>query len=256
MVGRSKEVVWLEIFLRWGMDLASDDVGTERKKKTLWHAYHALDVFSGRHLDDLLTEFDVATFNGKPAIELGFRINIGNDFYYRGYVDVVLINKKTRELVVLEIKTTASKFVSAAKFQNSGQGLGYSLVCDYIAQQHPDVQGSHYKIFYLVFKTPVAEYEPFRFPKSHSARAMWIKQLLQECEHINGYDSDQLWPMYGESCTSWNRDCEFLGVCNLSDDMVLKGANPEVKEETFHFEISLMDLINAQLERSQEGILI
>lgn len=256
LIGRDKQSIWIEIFMRWGMDLASEDEKTQRKKKTLWHAYHTLDIFSGRHKDAILAEYDVATFNGNPAIELGFRISIGNDFYYRGYVDVVLINKRTKELVVLEIKTTASKFVSAGKFQNSGQGLGYSLVCDYIAQQNPGVAGSHYKIFYLVFKTPIAEYEPFYFPKSHSARAMWIKQLLQECEHIVGYDNDGLWPMYGESCTSWGRDCEYLGVCNLSDQTVLKDVNPEVVEEKFHFEISLMDLINAQLERSQEGILL
>lgn len=258
LLGKSLEKIFIEIFVRWNMDIIDTDEKTEKKKKTLWHAYHALNIFDRRHKDAILTEYEVAEFNNQPACELGFRINIGSDFYYRGFVDVVLIHRTTRELTVLEIKTTASKFVSAAKFQNSGQGLGYSLVCDYIAQQHPDVKGSHYKIFYLVFKTPVEEYEPFHFPKSHSARAIWIKQLLQEVDHILGYDKDDLWPMYGESCTAFNRDCTFLGVCNLSDDVVIKGANPEIKDESkaFTFDISLMDLINAQLERSQEAVVL
>lgn len=256
LVGRSKEDVWMDIFLRWGMDIIDVDDRTEKKKKTIWHAYHALNIFQGRYLEKLLSQYEVALFNGKPAIELGFRISIGKDYYYRGFVDVVFIDKKSRELAVFEVKTIGSKYIAPAKYQNSGQGLGYSLVCDLIAATNKTVTGSSYKILYFVFKTLAEDFEYLPFPKSHSQRAMWIKQLLQEVEHIEGYDKDECWPMYGESCHSWGRDCEFLNVCNLSDEFVLKGVNPEVKKEEFTFEISLMDLINAQLERHQEAIVL
>lgn len=256
LVGRPLEEVWIEIFLRWGSDVIEYDDKTFKKKKTLWDAYHALNIFNGRYKTKLLEEYDVATFAGKPAVELGFRINIGSEFYYRGYVDVVFIHKRTRELVVLEVKTIGSKFVSPAKFQNSGQGLGYSLVCDYIAQANKDINGSSYKILYFVYKTLAEDYEPLPFPKSHSQRALWIKQLLIDVDHILGYDKEGCWPMHGESCHSWGRDCTFLGVCNLSDDVILKNVNPELKKEEFTFDISLMDLINAQLERHQEAIVL
>jgi hypothetical protein len=256
LLNRSLEEIWYEIFCKWSSDILEYDQRTERKKKTLWHAYHALNIFNGRYKDAMLADYDVATFNKKPAVELGFRINIGADFQYRGYVDVILIHKRTKKLVVLEIKTTASKFVGAAKFQNSGQGLGYSLVCDYIAQQHPEVEGSSYEILYFVFKTPVEDYEPFPFAKFHTQRAYWIKQLLIDVEHIVGYDKEECWPMYGESCEAFGKPCEFFGVCNLSDETILKNVNPEVVKEEFTFDITLMDLINAQLERGQEALVL
>jgi len=257
LLGRSMQDVWLEIFVKWNMDILDDDEKTQRKRKTLWHAFHTLNIFEGRYKQIILDEYEVASFNGKPAVELSFRLALGNGFFYRGFVDVVLIHRQTRQLVVLEIKTTASKYVSPARFQNSGQGLGYSVVCDYIARGRNDVEGSHYKVFYLVFKSTAEEFEPFHFPKSYSQRAIWIKQLLQEVEHIIGYDKDGLWPMYGESCEAWGRACEFLGVCNLSDESILVGTVPEPREEPdFTFEISLMDLINAQLDRNQEAIVL
>lgn len=252
----SKEEIWLNIFFRWGMDVVDFDEKTNRKKKTLWHALHALNIFEGNYLAIFREQFEVAQFHGKPAVELGFRIDIGAGFEYRGFVDVVLIDKKTRELVVLEIKTTGNKFISPAQYQNSGQGLGYSLVCDFIAQTDSSLSGSSYKILYFVFKTLAENYERLPFSKSHSQRAMWIKQLLQEVDHIQGYEKEECWPMYGESCHNWGRDCEFLNVCNLSDEYVLKGANPELKKEEFTFNISLMDLINSQLERHQEAIVL
>lgn len=256
LIGRSLQAVFLEIFLRWGSDVIEYEDKTLRKRKTLWHAYHALNKFDRTFKETLLNEYEVATFHGKPATELSFRINIGADFYYRGFVDVVLVHKRTRELVVLEIKTTAAKYITPGKFQNSGQGLGYSIVCDFLAQNTPNIAGSSYRILYFVFLTPNDEFEQMPFPKSHSQRAYWIKQLLMDVEHIQGYDREGIWPMYGESCHSWNRDCEFLGVCNLSDEVVLKDANPEVKEEQFTFDISLMDLIESQLQRHQEAIVL
>ncbi len=77
-----------------------------------------------------------------------------------------------------------------------------------------------------------------------------------EVEHIMGYDREEIWPMYGENCEAWNRPCTFLNVCNLSDEVLLKNANPVLKKEEFTFDISLMDLIEAQLNRHQEAIVL
>jgi hypothetical protein len=256
LLGESKEAVFLHILFHWGMDIMDVDDKTYKKKKTIWDAFHALNIFEGKYLGPILSEYEIAIFNKKPAVELGFRINIGQGFSYRGYVDVVLINKKSRELTVLEVKTAGQKYIPPAKFQNSGQGLGYSLVCDFIAQTYKNVSSSSYKILYFVYKTLATDFEFLPFPKSHSQRAYWIKQLLQEVEHIQGFERDDFWPMYGESCHSWGRDCAFLNVCNLSNEVILKDVNPQVKKEEYTFDLSLMDLINAQLERHQEAIVL
>jgi hypothetical protein len=226
-----------------------------RRKQSGTHFTRSISL-RGNILDLFLPNTMWRIFNKKPAVELGFRINIGQGFSYRGYVDVVLINKKSRELTVLEVKTAGQKYIPPAKFQNSGQGLGYSLVCDFIAQTYKNVSSSSYKILYFVYKTLATDFEFLPFPKSHSQRAYWIKQLLQEVEHIQGFERDDFWPMYGESCHSWGRDCAFLNVCNLSNEVILKDVNPQVKKEEYTFDLSLMDLINAQLERHQEAIVL
>lgn len=255
LMGVSVKQVWINLFVKWKRDIIDVSDKEEKKKKTIWHAYNALEIFNRIHLPQLLEEYDVAKFDGKLACELSFRIDIGSGFAYRGFVDAVLLHKKTKELMVLEIKTTASKFVNPAKFQNSGQALGYSLVCDLLAHRIKEVAGSSYRVLYLVFKSPLNEYEPLPFNKSHSQRAMWIKNLLIEVDTLLLYEKESCFPMHGESCESWGRACEFLNVCNLSNEFVVHGANPAIKEENYTFEIPLLDLINAQLERHQQEIL-
>jgi hypothetical protein len=257
LLGTPRRKIVFDIFLMWKRDIINVSDAEERKRKTLWHVYHALELFERNFKDAVLAEYAVAVFNNVPACELGFRIKIGSGFYYRGFVDVVLIHKKTRELFVLEVKTTADKWVLPAKYQNSDQALGYSLVCDFIAQKDPNIKGSSFKILYLVYKTIIKEYEQFTFSKSHSMRAHWIKQMLIEVDTVNIYDKEQLWPMHGDACSSFGRACEFLNICTLSDEVIITGANPKIKKEEdadFHFNISLLELIEAQLQRHTQEL--
>lgn len=254
LLGRKREDIWLECWLRWKRDVFNPSEKEEKKKKTLWHAFTALEVFERGPLRSILEEYEVAVFDGKLAAELGFRISIGSGFSYRGFVDIVLIHKKTRVLRVLELKTTAAQYVGPAKFQNSGQALGYSIVCDDIAHKDSSVDGSSFDIFYLVYLTGEKKYEPLIFNKSHSQRALWIKHLLLEVDTVQLYEREECFPMHGESCESWGRPCEFLNVCNLSNEYALKGANPAVEEKEYTFEIPLLDLINAQLARHEQEI--
>lgn len=257
LLGVPRSKILFDIFLMWKRDIINVSDAEERKKKTLWHVYHALELFKRKFKDLILAEYDVAVFNNVPACELGFRIKIGSGFYYRGFVDVVLLHKRTRELLVLEVKTTADKWVLPAKYQNSDQDLGYSLVCDFIAQKDAQIQGSSFKTLYLVYKSIAKEYEQFTFSKSHSMRARWIKQMLIEVDTVSIYDKEQMWPMHGDACMSFGRACEFLNICTLSDDVIITGANPRIKEEgdaDFHFNISLLDLIEVQLQRHTQEL--
>lgn len=256
LIGVPRSKIVFDIFTMWKRDIADVSDAEERKKKTLWHVYHCLEKFERQILPTFLADYEVVILKGKAATELGFRIKIGSGFYYRGFVDVVFIHKRTRELFVLEVKTTADKWLLSAKYQNSDQALGYSLVCDFIAQQTPDIKGSSFKILYLVYMSIMKEFEQFTFSKSHSMRAHWIKQMLIEVDTVMIYEREKLWPMHGDACSSFGRACEFIDVCTMSDDVIIHGADPKIKEETdadYDFNISLLELIEAQLERhSQE----
>lgn len=257
LAGRSIEEIYIEIFCMWKRDLSDPSDAEIRKKKTLWHVYHALDLFQRRHLANILANYDVATFADRKALELGFRIKIGSGFTYRGFVDVVLVHKITRRLLVLEIKTTAFKYVLPAKYQNSDQALGYSLICDYVARHSQAEFGSDYEVLYLVYMTTQMEYVPLNFTKSHNMRAQWIQDIILEVEKVKLYESSNYWPRHGSACGSFNRACDYIGVCHMSDTSLLIGANPEVKEEKdsdFLFNISLLELIEAQMQINQQEL--
>jgi hypothetical protein len=88
-------------------------------------------------------------------------------------------------------------------------------------------------------------------------RAQWIQDLLLEVEKVGLYVKNNRFPMHGSNCSSYNRPCEFLNVCNMPNSMIMLGANPKVKAETdadFDFNISLEDLIEAQLQINAQEI--
>lgn len=257
LIGTPLEQIYLHILANWSRDIIDTDAAEERKRKTIWHAFHALELFERRHLQNILAAYDVAHIGGAPALELGFRIKIGSGFSYRGYVDVVLMHKLTKQLLVLEIKTTVSNYVLPAKYQNSDQALGYSLICDYVARHSNAELGSDYQVMYFVYMSQKMVYEVLPFTKSHSMRAQWIQDMLLEVEKVKLYQAAGYWPRHGSACGSYNRACEFIGICHMSDEALLAGAKPEVKpeaDEDFAINVSLLDLIDSQMHINQQEL--
>ena len=58
----------------------------ETDKKSVPHVILAMEK-SFPVLDTLLRDYEVLTFNGKPAVELSFRINVTEKYYFVGYID-------------------------------------------------------------------------------------------------------------------------------------------------------------------------
>ena len=144
-----------------------DDEDGQKDKKTFWYALYALDKFQAIQRS-VFSNYQLAMLNGKPAIELGFSVDCGNGYFYRGYLDAVFIDTLRNELVVLENKTTKFSNVHEAVYKHSGQSLGYSLIMDIIAQQLKMEIGSSYKVLYAVYKSTKMEWEIFPFMKSHT----------------------------------------------------------------------------------------
>lgn len=227
----------LQMFLAWEPDLMADD---PKRKKSFWEAVFAVEKFAYiRH--ELFEDYEVATFNGKPAIELSFRITLPNGFYYRGYVDLVLRHRLTGKVVVLENKTTASKVTDPAMYKNSFQGIGYSVVLDKIA---PDL--SSYLVYYLVYNTNNYEYLPLPFPKSLSERAEWLMALHQQVQIISLYESTNLWPKKGQSCFNFFHPCPYYSTCNLP----LLDPITEAEDDTIYdVETTFESLVLSQQEK-------
>lgn len=208
LISRNLDTAIWAMFLMWHADFLDEN---EKQKKSFASATAAIMMFAELCTDGLLDEYEVAYFNGKPAAELSFKIIFPNT-EYRGYVDLVLRHKITGEYLILELKTTSAKYVRHSSYKNSAQALGYSVVLDKIA---PGT--TSYGVLYLVQLTLMDRFEPMEFPKTYHQRAMWIRDMLWEdkkiTELIEDYGQYGIWPMHGESCNRFNRDCSFMDMC-------------------------------------------
>lgn len=236
---REQKVLW-GMFLTWEVDLDARD---DKRKKNFYLAVAAIQkLFAIK--DMILKDYELVYYNGKPATELGFRITFPDGFKLRGFVDAVLRHKVTGKIIVLECKTSSFTEIPPAIFKNSAQAIGYSIVLDVLFPELSD-----YEVLYLIYKTKAFEWNPLPFTKSYLQRALWIQELLLDIETIKMYDSIGVFPMRGESCYDWYRDCEYLNVCTLATNR-LTTPEPPRKEESFEIELSIADLVQAQLEKA------
>jgi hypothetical protein len=236
----------MKMFTSW-KEMLDDEKG-EKAKKTFWHALGAIDNFIGIRSGPL-SNFDVVYFDNKPAIELGFSVDCGDGFFYRGFLDGLLLDKRRHELVVYEGKTTTGTALHEAMYQHSGQSLGYSLVVASIARKLGLEVGASYRVIYSVYKSKVYEWELMPFVKNHTQRALWIKQVLVDKQHIVEYATDNYFPMHGESCYSFYRPCPHFGLCEMSNQNLI-GDKVAVREDNpakYQFHFSLKQLIEDQL---------
>lgn len=248
--GDSEEQVIWNMFLGWHADLG--DVN-DKQKKSFYFAVLAIQRLIALRNNGFLDEYELLHYNGRPACELGFKINLPDGFIFRGYVDAVLRHKLTGRILVLECKTSSSTNLNPTTFKNSAQGIGYSVVLDVVA---PEI--SSYEVLYLVYLTKDFAYETLRFPKSYSQRAQWIQELLLDVETIKMYHGFGVFPMRGESCADWGRDCEYLNQCTLSNRFVTAPYNADAFESEFNkqfdVEITLADLIEGQMKKVTEKL--
>ncbi len=254
MQQKTIQEIYFQMFLAWDTGLYEEET---TNKKSFWYAMFAVQQFHAikntlRLADGTdLKDYDLAYLDGKPAVELSFRVDIMQGFSYRGYVDVVLRHKITGEFLVLELKTTKYKTIDEATYKNSGQALGYGIILDAISPGK-----SSYRVLYCIYKTVSEEFELMSFDKSFTKRADWIRDLVLDVNMI-GYYSANAFPMHGESCYAFFRQCEFFNICSMSDKVLInyeaiavEDEKEENKEPEYQINISLLDLINSQIERN------
>lgn len=241
------------MFLQWKDVLDSEDDQTIRNKKTFWYALEAVDNFH-RPLRTIFGNHELAILNGRPATELGFSIDCGDGFFYRGFIDAILYHKMSNELVVVESKTTKFSKIHEAMWKHSGQALGYSLIIDAIIDRLKLPNGAAYKVFYPVYKSSAVEWETFQFTKTHTRRALWIKSILLDIKHILEYDTEGYFPMYGESCYEFFKPCPHFGRCEFDNKLLFKEDRVKLKveaESKYDFHFSLEEIVMQQISKGE-----
>jgi hypothetical protein len=247
--GKNEAQVILDTFLEWDVDLLDE---TPRQKKSFWLALYAVQKFSTLLANGFLEEYELVYYKGKPAVELAFQIILPNGYKYRGFVDVVLRHKVSGEVLVLENKTSSGT-AQSAQFKNSGQALGYSVVLDIL---FPGLNS--YEVLYLVYETKSFSYVELPFEKSLLQRALWLQELLIDTQLVDIYESYQVYPMHGESCFDFFRECEYLGLCTLTTENLTKPLTTEIlakleaDNDNYDFVLDFYDLVQNQVDKGAE----
>lgn len=206
------QIALWQMFLSWDVPI---DEEKPKANKSFALACIAVEKYQQQLLPALSEEWELASFEGKPAVELGFIIELPNGYYYRGYVDAVLVHKTERRFRVLELKTTGLAVVDIAQYKNSFQGVGYGVILDKLASTMEF--DADYYVDYLVYKTKAMEYVPMPFMKTLYQRAKWLSQLLIETKTIELYLENNLFPTHGQSCFNYFRPCQYFGMCERNN---------------------------------------
>jgi hypothetical protein len=242
MEGRSRNEVMIRAFAMWKPELFQIDT---KQMKSFWLALQAIQKFISLRQQGFLEDYELVMYNGKPATELSFAISFPDGFRLRGFVDGVLRHRESGKILVLECKTTSSK-ANPATYKNSAQAIGYSVVLDVL---FPEL--SAYDVLYLVYQTKDECFVPMPFPKSYLQRALWIQELLLDIEMIKLYENAQVYPMHGESCYSFFRECEYFQSCTLSTQYLTVPCTPAEEDKTeYQINVTLADLLEAQFAKT------
>ena len=241
MVTQDIEQAIYQLWLAYWPELESD-------KKSIVHCIAALQS-AVQHCDTLLMEYEVATFkDGKPAVELSYRLDINENYYFVGYIDLVLRNRFTGIYSVFDVKSTGLQLLDLSPlYQNSGQVLGYSVAIDKIVGE----QQASYGIGYIACQINAAKYTSkthiFYWEKSLLDRLNWFMTLGLDVKHLEMMAQMNYYPRRGDSCLKYNKPCRYFGTCQLhSLDIPRKR---EVDTIEYDFRYDLEDLIQDHIAR-------
>lgn len=222
----------------------------ETDKKNQAKAINLLTVAFSK-LDDILQDYEVVFFDGKPATELSFKMKIDDKFYFAGHIDVVLQNKWSKKYVIFEVKTTGLALHDLDPlYKNSGQALGYSIAIDRIAGQ----ELTSYGVLYFVGQLG-KDYSPtvriFEYPKTLLDRLNWFITLGLDVKRIKEMEELGVYPKRGAACLRYMRPCKHFGTCNLH---AFDQPAPFVPDkEVYQFEYDLEELITDHILRLQKN---
>lgn len=209
--------------------------------ESLAHVHEALMSFYHGQLDSLSAEWEVLDLPGLYGVELGFAIQYANKSFERGFIDLVLQNKMTKEVVVLEVKTSGAQSVGTdADWMNSPQGMMYVIVVQYLLAQL-DVHVNS-RVLYIEYNKKHKQYTIFPFEKPAQEQAEFLIALHYDVEYREYLFETNTPLLKSGKCKSFNRQCDFFGVCDLP--IPLQYATVTMNADSGMHLIEYSDLLN------------
>ena len=212
IITKDKSLAILKLMLSYPIDLCDNPMW-----KWSLEASYACLISTINYLEEH-TELEIATINGKPAIEVAFLIKIKHNIeglmpvVYRGYIDFVFYNRLDNTYFVMDLKNTTwnlADFTPVYKY--SPQCLPYALVLARALDR--DFDNLH--VEYLISKVDIMEAKTFvmEFNKTKQDVEEWTRDLWMELMNIKTYIDTKWWPRRSGSCIAFNRTCNFFELC-------------------------------------------
>lgn len=240
LVTQDADMALYQAWLSYWPELESD-------KKSVVHCMAAL-MNGFAKLDTLLMEYEVAEFNGKPAVELSFRLDITDEYYFVGHIDVVLRNRFTGLYVVFDAKSTGLSLLDVSPlYKNSGQTLGYSVAIDRIVGERLSSYGVGYIVAQIDARKLTTKTHVLVFDKTLLDRLKWFMTLGLDAKHLKEMEELGHYPMRGDACLTFMRPCRYFGICDLHANDVEKVREEDKIAYDFHYKLD--DLIAEHLAR-------
>lgn len=199
---------------------------------------------------ELSEEWQMAEFEGKPAVELLFYVRVTEQYAYQGHIDIVLQNKLTGALGVFEVKTSARTH-TAATWENSEQALGYYKVLNWMQERMGIV--AHPQTIYLCLQTSQWHereknfgFKVLPFTRDETALLEFANTLYSDLHTLDMYIANNYFPKRGKSCEAYGRVCEFFGVCDNAQMQT-----PE-EVEVSQYEVLSPDAADIYIDMRQE----
>lgn len=246
MVTQDSDMALYQAWLAYWPELESDKKSIVMCMAALQAAFYKLDT--------LLMEYEVATFNGKPAVELSFRLDISNEYYFVGHIDLVLKHRFSGVYSIWDAKSTGLNLIDLSPlYQNSGQVLGYSIALDKIVGEKLSSYGVGFIVAQIDARRLTTKTHVLSYDKTLLDRLKWFMTLGLDAKKLKEMAELGHYPMRGSSCLSFMRPCRYFGTCNLHSLDI-----PKVREEdkiAYDFRYDLDTLVQDHLARLPTGIL-
>jgi PD-(D/E)XK nuclease superfamily len=212
--------------------------------ESLAHVHEAMMSFYHGQLSALRDDWEILDIDGLYGVELGFIVSYANGSIERGFIDVVLQNRHTKEVVVLEVKTSGALSVGTdSDWQNSPQGMMYVIIVQYLlAKLNVHVNS---RVLYIEYNKKHKQYTIFPFEKPAKEQADFLIGCHYDVEAREWLFSKGIPLLKSGKCKSYNRQCDFFGVCDLPikleyDELVV--SEKEAEEKQLHL-IDFEDLL-------------
>lgn len=239
------KIIW-EMFLMWNVSPLYDST---KHSKSLWYAITAIKNLISLRESGFMEDWDLMYWNSKPAVELSYLLDLGDGYNDRGFIDLVVEHRHTKQVMVIECKTSSAKSITQSDYGNSTQSLGYAVILDYIK---PGLNS--FEVLYLIYRTELMEWVSMPIHKSSLLKAEWLQTVVLTKKILELYDSTNYFPREGSSCKSMFGECRYYGICNLSDQALIKPITEmEIRKldkelDSYQIRLNINDIINNQLQ--------